>query len=108
MRALRLLQGYLWQPKELAFDPKGALPDRVEVLGEEILLLLDPVTPPFAFFDDGTPTESQRFFQFTALWLGESAPPPGLVAALADALQPLLEATPEGVGWLLFEDLREV
>jgi len=31
-----------------------------------------------------------------------------LVAALETVLAPLLEATPEGVGWLLLEDRRKV
>ncbi|RIH77921.1 hypothetical protein Mterra_03718 [Calidithermus terrae] len=57
MRGVKLFQGYLWHPKALEFDPKQALPAR---LGEgledgPVHLLIDPVRPPFAFFQDGTP-----------------------------------------------------
>ncbi len=108
MRAVRILQGYLWLPREHPFDPRAALSDRIEVLGQEVRLLLDPVEPPFAFFDDGTPSASQRFYQVTLLWLGEGEPPEDLPKALADRLDPRLNATPPEVGWLLLEDLREV
>ncbi len=109
-RGVRLLQGYLWAPKTLAFDPRAYLPETVELEGESVYLLLDPVTPPFAFFDDGTPTATQTFYQFTALVVTEADPEHlrPLVLALRDWLTPHLEATPSGVGWLLFEDLREV
>ena len=107
---VRLLQGYLWAPRELAFDPRDYLPERLFVEGREVHLLLDPVTPPFAFFDDGTPAATQRFYQLTALVLTEEDPRElhPLVAALETVLAPLLEATPEGVGWLLLEDRRKV
>ncbi len=109
-QGVRLLQGYLWVPKTLDFDPRSHLPEQVLLGGARIHLLLDPVDPPFAFFDDGTPTATQTFYQFTALAVTE-ADPEGLrplVVALRDWLTPRLEATPSGVGWLLFEDLREV
>ncbi len=108
--AVRLLQGYLWVPREIEFDPRDHLPSLVELRGMRIHLLLDPVSPPFAFFDDGTPAKSQRFFQFTALVVtgaGTDELRP-LVAALRDWLAPRLATTPEGVGWLLLEDLRSV
>ncbi len=108
MRAVRVLQGYLWHPRAGAFDPRAALPPRLSAGSEEVRILVDPVEPPFAFFDDGTPTASQRFYQVTVLWLGEGALPEGLAAAVAEALAPRLEATPKDVGWLLLEDLREV
>jgi len=109
-RGVRLLQGYLWVPRGLTFDPQAHLPGEIELEGTRVHLLLDPVDPPFAFFDDGTPTATQTFYQFTALVVTE-ADPEGLrplVVALRDWLTPRLEATPSGVGWLLFEDLREV
>ena len=64
---------------------------------------------PFAFFDDGTLTSSQQFYQLTVLTLiqGEDDPT-RLVAWLAETLQEALETTPEGVGWQVMEDLREV
>jgi len=107
---VRLLQGYLWLPRELDYDPRDHLPGVLEVEGREVFLILDPVEPPFAFFDDGTPAASQRFYQFTALAVTDEDPRSlhPLVAALEAELGPLLEATPENVGWLLLEDLRGV
>ncbi len=109
-RGVRLLQGYLWVPRGLAFDPRVHLPTEVVLEGTGIHLLLDPVNPPFAFFDDGTPTATQTFYQFTALVVTEAEPESlrPLVGVLRDWLTPRLEATPRGVGWLLLEDLRGV
>ena len=107
-QAVRLLQGYLWAPRELAWDAEFELPPTIELDGAEVSLLVDPITPPFAFFDDGTPTASQRFYQLTALVVTDRDPNTlhPWVEALQKRLAPMLEATPEGVGWLLFEDLR--
>ena len=107
---VRLLQGYLWVPRDLDFDPRDHLPGEAELEGVRVHLLLDPVEPPFAFFDDGTPSASQAFYQFTALVVTDADPEAlrPLVAALRDWLAPRLEATPPGVGWLLLEDLRRV
>lgn len=70
------------------------------------------MTPPFAFFENGEPTASQAFYQFTVLRVYEVRP--GNDALHADAqevselLGPLLEATPQGVGWQVWEDLRDL
>lgn len=104
MQAVRLFQGYLWHPKEASLDPRALLPEAV--LGAR--LLLDEVPPPVPFFEDGTPTHGQRFYQLTLLVLSEEpleALKP-LAEAVAQALQPLLQDLPPGVGWLLLEDLR--
>jgi len=58
VQAVRLFQGYLWHPKEAPLDPRALLPG--EVLGAR--LLLDEVPPPTPFFEDGTPTHTQRFY----------------------------------------------
>ncbi|GGM92506.1 hypothetical protein GCM10007092_01990 [Thermus composti] len=104
MEAIRLFQGYLWHPKEAPWDLKALLPQ--EVLGAR--LLLDEVPPPTPFFEDGTPTHTQRFFQLTLLLLTEE--PPEALKPLAEeaakALEEVLEGLPPGVGWLLLEDLR--
>lgn len=112
MRGVKLFQGYLWHPKALEFDPKQALPAR---LGEgledgPVHLLIDPVRPPFAFFQDGTPTEGQAFYQLTLLVRTEKTPPQlkPLTRPVSEELDPYLQATPQGVGWMLLEDLREV
>jgi hypothetical protein len=104
MRAVRLFQGYLWHPKEAPLDPRALLPG--ELLGAR--LLLDEVPPPTPFFADGTPTHTQRFYQLTLLLLTEEPPEAlkPLAEAVAEALQVRLEALPQGVGWLLLEDLR--
>ncbi len=108
MKLVRLLQGYLWVPKKLGFDPRS-LPEK---LGEDpaLYLALDRVEPPFAFFDDGTPTATQDFYQLTVLVKTEADPKTlgPLAREAARALEPRLNALPAGVGWLVFEDLREV
>jgi hypothetical protein len=107
-QAVRLLQGYLWVPRELDWDPVLELPPALALDGVEAALLVDPIAPPFAFFDDGTPTATQRFYQVTALVLTErdARELHPWAAELEARLGPLLEATPAGVGWWLFEDLR--
>lgn len=106
--AVRLLQGYLWHPKTVDYRLKDLLPH--ELAGAK--LLWDEIAPPFAFFENGELTSSQHFYQFTALRLyGEKPDNETLHAhasALSGALAPLLDATPAGVGWQLWEDLREV
>lgn len=102
-KATRLLQGYIWYPKDADIDLAAYLP---KDLGN-IHLLWDEVRPPFAFFDDGTLAATQHIFQFTALTL-ETDNPEGLTPWLAEVLQSKLEATPPGVGWQLMEDLREL
>lgn len=106
--AIRLLQGYLWHPEQADLDLESYLPRELD----EAYLLWDPVKPPFAFFENGEPTASQVFYQFTALQLYDARPPAqdlnADAAAASQALGPLLEAMPEGVGWQLWEDLREL
>lgn len=103
-KAIRLLQGYIWYPKDAEIDLADYLPEQLE---PDIHLLWDEVRPPFAFFDDGTLAATQHIFQFTALTRG-SDNPEGLTPWLAEVLQERLEATPPGVGWQLLEDLREL
>jgi len=104
VQAVRLFQGYLWHPRDLALDLKALLP--TEVVGAR--LLWDEVPPPTPFFEDGTPTHTQRFYQLTLLVLTEK--PPEALKPLAEeaakALREVLEGLPAGVGWLLLEDLR--
>lgn len=106
--AVRLLQGYLWHPRDLAGEPGDWLPAE---LGEAHVLW-DEVRPPFAFFENGEPTASQTFYQFTSLRVYDRRPDNETLhvhaQALTEALGPLLEATPAGVGWQLWEDLREL
>ncbi len=103
-KAVRLLQGYIWYPKDAEIDLGNFLPERLE---PDIHLLWDEVRPPFTFFDDGTLAATQHIFQFTALTLSGDNPE-GLTPWLAEVLQAKLEATPPGVGWQLLEDLREL
>lgn len=104
--AMKLLQGYFWHPKEL----EGVtLPDQLPM---GAFVLLDLVRPPFAFFDNGMPTETQAFYQLTVLEIYDAWPDNeamGLRALLASQeLDPILNATPSSVGWTLSEDLRPV
>lgn len=107
MKAIKLLQGYIWHPVGNSLNtsswPKYLAKGRVA-------WALDPVRPPVAFFADGTPTNGQSFYQFTAfveskLTYIELKP---WVVEIQAELEPLLNALPAGFGWLLLEDLREV
>jgi len=106
-RAIKLLQGYLWFPRELDLDLSRYLPERLE---PDVHVLWDELPrPPFSFFDDGTMAATQRVYQLTVLTFAddeESAE--RLVPWLAETLQAALEATPEGVGWQIMEDLRPI
>ncbi len=106
--AIRLLQGYLWHPADADVELSAYLPG--ELAGAQ--LLWDEVRPPFAFFENGELSASQTFYQFTALRRYEGRPENETLHAHALALQgelsPRLEATPPGVGWQLWEDLREL
>ncbi len=103
-KATRLLQGYIWYPKDADIELGAYLPRELE---GGVHLLWDEVRPPFTFFDDGTLAATQHIFQFTALTLSGDNPE-GLTPWLAEVLQEKLEATPPGVGWQLMEDLREL
>lgn len=106
--AIRLLQGYLWHPADADLDLESYLPRELE----DAYLLWDVVNPPFAFFENGEPTAYQTFYQFTVLQVYDARPPAAALnadaKAASEALGPLLEATPGGVGWQLWEDLREL
>ncbi|MEW6421578.1 MAG: DUF3208 domain-containing protein [Deinococcota bacterium] len=106
--AVRLLQGYLWHPKDADVDLENYLPHELD----EAHVLWDVVNAPFAFFENGEPTAGQLFYQFTVLRVYDDKPRVEDLHADAEvasqALSPLLEATPPGVGWQLWEDLREL
>ena len=104
---IKLLQGYVWWPKELDLDLAEHLPRHLE---PDVHVLWDELqSPPFAFFDDGTLAATQRIHQFTVLTFAEDEESAGrLVPWLAEVLQEALETTPEGVGWHIMEDLRPI
>ncbi len=104
LKAIKLFQGYLWHPKELPFDPRGAIPRQLE----EVHVLIDKVRAPMAFFDDGTLTETQQFYQVTLLVRTELEPKElgPLAQRVSQELNTYLQATPQEVGWQLLEDLR--
>jgi hypothetical protein len=104
-RAIRLLQGYIWHPRDEKIDLADYLPRALE---PSIHILWDAMPrAPFSFFDDGTLAASQQLYQLTVIaLLGEDESEAGLVPWVAQTLQEKLEATPKGVGWQIFEDLR--
>lgn len=123
--AIRLLQGYIWHPQDSDTELEHYLPNDIELpqppleqqLGDsadiaEAHVLWDQITPPFAFFENGEPTSSQEFYQFTVLRIYKQRPSHKLLGSDAlsasQQLGPLLEGTPSGVGWHLWEDLREL
>lgn len=115
-RVLKVLQGYLWYPKEENINFENYLPKEME---PKLHLLWDEITPPFSFFDDGTLSATQHFFQFTVLQelevyhnqplteddISEAR---AILPWLTEILQEKLNTTPSSVGWQIFEDLREI
>ncbi len=102
--AMKLLQGYVWQPKE---KPELSLPDSLP-MGARVVM--DRIPAPMAFFDNGTPTETQSFYQLTVLeifpeWV-ENAVMASRALLASDELNLILNATHPSVGWSLSEDLR--
>jgi hypothetical protein len=107
MKAVRLLQGYIWHPKTEAIDLADFLPTSLE---PDIHILWDRLPrAPFTFFDDGTLSSTQQVYQFTVLQRSEDEMDvAGLVPWVAEVLQKKLESTPAWVGWQIFEDLRNL
>lgn len=116
--AVRLLQGYVWHPENAEVDLEHFLPRELDLPAatstdqEGAHVLWDEVNAPFAFFENGEPTASQTFYQFTVLRVYDERPSNEALhadaSAASQALNPLLDGTPDGVGWQLWEDLREL
>jgi hypothetical protein len=106
-RAVRLLQGYVWHPRDAAIDLGDHLP---ATLGDDVHVLWDAMpAAPFTFFDDGTLSATQRVYQLTVLRFVEVGQDPAtLLTWVAETLQRALEGTPPSVGWQLLDDLRDV
>lgn len=106
-RAVRLLQGYVWHPRDLDVDLDDHLP---MTLDGDVHVLWDALpAAPFTFFDDGTLAATQRVYQLTVLRFVEAGEEPAtLLPWVAETLQRALETTPPGVGWQLLDDLRDV
>ena len=106
-RAFKLLQGYIWHPRENDLDLAGMLPRE---LGQDVHLLIDALPQaPFTFFDDGTLSATQQVYQLTVLAIVQPGQDPArMLPGVAALLQTELDSTPQGVGWELMEDLREV
>jgi len=106
-RAVRLLQGYVWHPREQPVDLRAYLPAMLE---GDVHVLFDPMpAAPFTFFDDGTLSATQVVYQLTVLrFVEEGDDPATLLPWAAETLQRALEATPAGVGWQILDDLRDV
>lgn len=104
--AMKLLQGYVWQPLE---HSELEVPEHLP-MGASIVM--DRIPAPMAFFDNGTPTESQAFYQLTVLEIFPDWPENDIMVARAlqasNELNPILNATDAAVGWSLSEDLRPV
>jgi hypothetical protein len=106
-KAVKLLQGYIWHPKTEAIDLAAYVPKTLE---PNIHILWDDMpSAPFAFFENGTLSSTQQFYQFTVVKLAEEGEDPSSsVAWIAETLQAKLETTPKSVGWQILEDLREI
>lgn len=107
LRPIKLLQGYVWFPKDADIDLGAFLPETID---DDVHVLWDEMPrSPFSFFDDGTLAATQRIHQLTVLTFAEDEEAAGrIVPWLAEVLQSRLEATPDGVGWQIMEDLRPI
>jgi hypothetical protein len=106
-KAVKLLQGYIWHPKSEQVDLGTYLPKTLE---STIHVLWDEMhAAPFAFFENGTLSSTQQFYQLTVVKLTEEGEDPGgIIAWVAETLQAKLETTPKSVGWQILEDLRDI
>jgi hypothetical protein len=106
-RPVKLLQGYVWHPRDAGLDLSATLAGEV---AEDVHLLLDAMPrAPFAFFDDGTPSSTQVVYQLTLLAIvAPGVDPARVLVEVAPLVEARLEATPPSVGWQLMEDLREI
>lgn len=106
-RPVKLLQGYVWHPRDAAIDLGDHLPATLE---GGVHVLWDPLpAAPFTFFDDGTFAATQQVYQFTVVrFVPADEDPAAMLPWLAETLQTALESTPEGVGWQIMEDLRDL
>jgi hypothetical protein len=102
--AMKLLQGYVWQPKN---KPELTLPNKLPM---GAVIVIDRIPAPMAFFDNGTPTETQTFYQLTVLEIFPDWPENDLMVTRAllasEELNLILNTTDPNVGWSLSEDLR--
>jgi hypothetical protein len=112
MKAIKLFQGYLWHPKDLEFSPRQALPATLtpDHPDAPVYVLIDAMDAPFTFFEDGTMTNTQQFYQVTVLIKSQLEPADfkAITPWIQQVLNPHLNATPAGVGWQLLEDLRQI
>lgn len=115
--AIRLLQGYLWHPKDLELSLNDYLPHKLDKPEDQtqdgaVYVLWDEVNPPTTFFENGNFTSDQQFYQFTVFKIYPQRPTTdalGLDAQQASTeLDPHLNSTPKSVGWQIWEDLREL
>jgi hypothetical protein len=116
MNAFKLLQGYLWVPHELGETVVQTLPEEWaehphgQLVEGAIQVLVGAIQSPRAFFENGEPTAGYQFYQVTVVartLLGSADLKPVSVWA-SQQLDPVLNATPPQVGWLIMEDLRPV
>lgn len=106
-KAMKLIQGYVWHPRDLQVNLFDYLPRQLP--GNAHLLLDAMPSAPFAFFEDGTLSATQQVYQATVVRIVQPSENPAAgLTELAELLQERLNTTPEGVGWQLMEDLREV
>lgn len=106
-KAVKLIQGYVWHPRELAL----ALDERLATeLENDVHVLVDAMPQaPFTFFEDGTMSATQQVYQLTVVAIVQPGEDPArLLTAVAERLQQDLDKTPPEVGWQLMDDLREV
>ncbi len=106
-RPMKLLQGYVWHPREMDIDLADYLPRELD---PDVHVLWDAMpAAPFTFFDDGTLAATQQVYQLTVMrFVPPEDDPAALLPWLAETLHEALERSPREVGWQVLADLREL
>lgn len=109
-RAIKLIQGYIWHPREADIKLSDHVPAQLPGQGNPVHVLMDAMpAAPFTFFDDGTLSATQTVYQLTVMTIVPPGQNPNeLLEPVAALLQKQLDTTPPGVGWQLMEDMREI
>ena len=106
-KAIKLIQGYVWHPREQELALDESLSTELE---DDVHVLVDAMPQaPFTFFENGTMSATQQVYQLTVVAIVNPGEDPArLLTGVAERLQEALDKTPPEVGWQLMDDLREV
>jgi hypothetical protein len=105
--AVKLLQGYVWHPRDLDVDLREYLPSRLEP-DVNVLLGRHAGGAVHVLRRRHAVGHAARLPVHGGALRRPDEDPAALLPWLAETLQAALERTPEGVGWQVMEDLRDL